>query len=337
MNWRGAARRGSPDQMQLAAIVREIMDTEGEALARLAAGEQSALDALLAQTNKVEETADVGELVKRSDELQNKWKVQLKDIWEAGAHRLLCGDSTDLESVYRLMGDDRASVVVTDPPYGVEYDGTHLSSGTYFGQGQRKSEKLAGDDTASIYYLTIPILEKVVSEKAAVFVFFAGAKGFEVYDAVRQSAFEIRSLIIWNKNHAQFGSMGSHYKQKHEPILYLHRKGHPVIWNGATNEVTVWDCSRESKNEWHLTQKPPDLYVRAIQNHSNVGDFAFDGFLGGGSLLVACEQTGRIGRGMEIEPKYCAVTLERLSLLGLQPRRLERVEHGKTKRKTRAA
>ena len=116
------ARHGDPDQEQLAAIVRDVMAAEGEALARLAAGEQAALDAILNAGNATDETADVGELVDKAAELQKKWNVARGDVWEIGKHRLMCGDSTSAEDVAALMQGEQASMFITDPPYGVGYE-----------------------------------------------------------------------------------------------------------------------------------------------------------------------------------------------------------------------
>ncbi|KKN17529.1 hypothetical protein LCGC14_0964860 [marine sediment metagenome] len=237
--------------------------------------------------------------------------VKLGDLWQLGDHRVLCGDCTKQEDVERLMEGQLAQLVVTDPPYGVEYDGTHLSSGTYFGEGQRQGDRILNDDIPGIYASVIPMMALHTDEGAAAFVFFAGAKGLEIYQAVEASPWEARALIIWNKNHAQFGSMGSHYKQKHEPILYLYKPKSATRWHGAANEVTVWDYDRSSRNEWHIKQKPVPLMERPIANHSVSGDIVLDPFLGSGSTLMAAEKLHRLCYGMEIEPRYVQVTIER--------------------------
>jgi DNA modification methylase len=218
------------------------------------------------------------------------------------------------------MDGEKAQLVVTDPPYGVEYDGTHLSSGAYFAGGQRVDEKLEGDNAPSLYYQITDLLYGITDDKASCYLFFAGAKGFEVYDAIKNSQWEILALIFWNKNHAQFGSMGSQYKQKHEPILYLFKRGKSTRWFGATNEVTVWDYDRASKNEHHLTQKPVELFSRPISNNTEKEHIVFDGFLGSGTTLIACERLGRKCRAVEISPAYCAVAIERWAdMTGQEP------------------
>ena len=232
-------------------------------------------------------------------------------VWALGNHRLMCGDSTDSKAVECVMAMRLAQAIITDPPYGVAYDGAHLSSGTFSGLGRRTSERLEGDNSPTLYNKIFNIFDGITDDKAVAFVFFAGVLGFPVYDAVERSSWKIRALIIWAKNHAQFGSMGSQYKTKHEPILYLFKKGHSTRWFGATNETTVWEYDRASKNEFHITQKPVELFMRPIANHVEPNGIVFDGFLGSGTTLIACEKLDRICYGMEIEPRYVDVCIRR--------------------------
>jgi DNA modification methylase len=237
--------------------------------------------------------------------------VQRGEVWSLGQHRLMCGDSTDAPDVDRLIVGDLAQLVITDPPYGVDYDGTRLSSGTYSDEGRRKAERLVGDTGVSVYGAMFDILHRITDDKATVFVFFAGQVGLPIYSAVDASQWEIRALIIWAKNHAQFGAMGSQYKTKHEPILYLFKKGRSTRWHGATNETTVWEYDRASRNEFHITQKPIELFERPISNHTERGDTVFDGFVGSGTTIIAAERLGRRCYAMEIEPRYCDVAIKR--------------------------
>lgn len=302
-------KHADPDADQLAAIVRDVMAAEGEALARLAAGEQAALDAILNAGSVTEETVDAGELVDKAAELQKKWQVQRGDVWEIGRHRLMCGDSTSAEDVKTLMQGELANLVFTDPPYGVDYEG---------GLNKNKREKLQGDDSGALYFIAMDNCARFSEKSAPVYLWFAASVGKPVYDSVYASGYKVRAMIIWNKVNAHYGNFMAQYMQKHEPCLYLVRDA--PKWIGATNEVTVWDVKQPSVNEHHPTQKPVELATRAIGNHDAL--IVADWFSGSGTTLVACEQTGRIGRGMEIEPKYCAVTLERMSLLGLASKRL---------------
>jgi DNA modification methylase len=227
--------------------------------------------------------------------VDGKTVVRLGDLIEMGAHRLLCGDSTKAEDVEMLMGGEKADMVFTDPPYGVNYDG-----------GTTKREILKGDHNTDLYGSVCDMSYKYTHESAALYLWHASAS---VANAIIKSGYEIRCEVIWNKNQAQFGALSAQYKQKHEPAYYCYKKGKTVNWTGPSNEVTVWDVDRANKNEFHPTQKPVQLAVRAINNH-NV-KIILDFFLGLGSTLIAAEKTGRRCYGMEIAPAYCQVTTQR--------------------------
>lgn len=227
--------------------------------------------------------------------------IILGDLFEMGQHRLLCGDSTDSDQVAKLMNGELADMVFTDPPYGVKYTG-----------GTKKWVMLENDDEVNMYAGALPMIYLFTKENMTLYCAFADAKAQSVYSAIKDSDFEPHALIIWNKNHAQFGSMGSHYKQKHEPIIYGWKRGKSSTWSGPNNEVTVWDIKRESKNEFHPTQKPIELVSKAMNNSSKVGSLLFEPFGGSGSTMVASHQMKRKCYTMEIEPKYCQVIIDRM-------------------------
>jgi hypothetical protein len=232
---------------------------------------------------------DPGAQVDRADELRQKWQTERGQLWQVGRHRLLCGDSTNADDVARLMGGERAAMVFTDPPYGVEYEG-----------GTVKRDALAGDETPSLYEPALRLIAEYSIPKVAVYLWHSDSK-----------------------SQAQFGALGAQYKTKHEPCYYLFKRGQSPQWFGPTNEVTVWYVARENANEYHPTQKPPELAVRAMENSSQHGDIVLDLFLGSGSTMVAAEQAGRTCYGCEIAPGYAATILERLTGLGLDARRLD--------------
>lgn len=254
--------------------------------------------------------------IDKAEELRKKWGTERGQIWEIPSvtvpgrvHRVMCGDSTSKEDVRSLMAGAKANMVFTDPPYGVKYTG-----------GTKAWSELEGDKSPALYAIALPLICGAMGDRAALYLCFADCEVRTVYRAVEAAGFEVRALLIWNKNHAQFGAMGAHYKQKHEPILYCARRCSGLNWYGPSNEVTVWDIPRAAANEWHSAQKPVELAARAVRNSSVDGDVVADFFLGSGTTMIACEQLGRICYGMEIEPKYVAVTLERLAQLGLNPR-----------------
>jgi DNA modification methylase len=241
-------------------------------------------------------------------------KVKLGELWQLGNHRLLCGDSTDEKSVAYLMNGELADLVFTDPPYGVNYDGGHATD--------KRREKLINDDRTDMYDLPLKNAYLFSKDNAALYLWFSDSFAKEVVSGVERHNWKIRNWIFWNKNMAQFGAIGAQYKMKHEPCIYAFKKGKSVNWSGPTNEVTVWDIKRDSKNEFHPTQKPVELAQRAIANHTVTN--VLDLFGGSGSTLIASEATQKKAFVMELEPKYCDVIIDRWErLTGLTATRLE--------------
>ena len=228
--------------------------------------------------------------------------IVLGDLFEIGEHRLLCGDSTDSDSVAKLMNGEKADMVFTDPPYGVDYQGGALTKRTKLNNDQ-KNTNIYQDVLPNIYLFTI--------EKAAMYIWHAAGYA-DMASHLGDNDIEIRSQIIWNKNMAQFGALSAQYKQKHEPCFYCYKKGQSPNWYGPTNEVTIWDVKRESKNEYHPTQKPIKLPERAMNNSSKKNNIILDLFLGSGSTMVAAHQLQRKCYGMELDPKYCQVIVDRM-------------------------
>ena len=227
------------------------------------------------------------------------------DLWLLGEHRVLCGDSTKTEDVERLMGGVKAEMMFTDPPYGVNYEGGHFHSGDV--KIKRKREKLTDDDTTAIYPAFLPVALSVVDGPC--YMWFAGSKARDVYNAVYDNRCEVHALIIWHKTNAKYAAMNAQYKQRHEPCLYFKPQGSTLRWCGETTEATVWSQDRDGINEFHPTQKPIALAAKALKNHEAAT--VLDMFCGSGSTLIAAEQLGRKCYGMEISPAYCDVIVKR--------------------------
>jgi len=225
------------------------------------------------------------------------------DLWLLGEHRVLCGDSTSEADVSRLMNGEKADMVFTDPPYGVNYDGGHATD--------KRREKLKNDNSTIIYDHSVPNMFRHSKDEAALYLWFAATKSLQVLQVLQENNYVIRSWLIWNKNQAQFGAIGAQYKQKHEPCLYCFKKGQSPYWNGPNNEVSVWDEKRSRINEFHPTQKPVELSARALANSCPASGLVLDLFLGSGSTLIGAEQTKRKCYGMEISPNYCDVIVKR--------------------------
>jgi len=249
---------------------------------------------------------DPGPQIDRAAELQKKWKVKRGDVWQIGKHRIMCGDSTCRDDVDRLMDGVKAQMMVTDPPYGVNYDQEWRSS--------NRIGKVTNDDNHN-WYAAFNLFDGSI-----LYVWCASWMLHHVAADIEQNNFDIRNLIIWNKSRLVMGR--GHYHWKHEPCWYAVKSNATADWVGDRKQSTVWDINADDDVAGgHSTQKPVECMARPIRNHGAA--IIYDPFLGSGTTLVACEQTGRVGFGMEIDPGYCSVTLERLSGLGLKPVRVE--------------
>ena len=281
------------DAEALKALMDEVT-LDGDAL-------KSMVDDLATTLQEAEAERDRGREVVE-DEVPDASKVETRckpgDLWRLGNHRLLCGDSTKADDVARLMDGVKAGMMVTDPPYGVDYEGGQANS--------KKREKLSGDDTTDVFNAGLSAALNAVPS-GAWYIWHAGRYAEPVYVAIRKCGFDVRALIVWNKLKAHYGAPSAHYCQKHEPCLYAVRES--AGFCGPSNEVTVWDIEQPHHNEYHPTQKPVVCMARAIRNHD--AESVYDPFLGSGTTLIAAEQLGRKCYGMEISPTYCDVILAR--------------------------
>jgi len=226
------------------------------------------------------------------------------DVWLLGRHRLMCGDSTSIDSVEKLINGVKADMVFTDPPYGVSYTGGMADRGS--GLESNAREMIKNDD--------IDLYEDAVAVAAAVctgpvFMFYADTVPFGLYRGIEAVGGEVVALLIWKKT-GGYGAMGASYKPNHEPCVVWKKKGSRLNFIGATTENRVWEEKKESGgNKLHPTQKPVSIPERAIRNHK--APTVLDLFGGSGSTLIACEKTSRECRMMELDPKYCDVIIKR--------------------------
>jgi len=233
--------------------------------------------------------------------------TKLGDIYQLGNHRLMCGDSTSINAVETLLEKQKADLLFTDPPYGVAYEGGH-------NQKKRKgiiADTLEGDDLTGLFYGALITAVPNTKDGAAFYVWYASGKSIETYAALSKLPLKLRAVIQWYKVKSGLGAFMSQYIPNSEPCMYLHKEGCSPAWYGPTNEKTVWELKKESKNNFHPTQKPVELSLRAINNSSKAGDLVLDLFGGSGSTLIACEKSNRHARLMELDPKYCDVIVKR--------------------------
>jgi DNA modification methylase len=270
------------------------------------------LDDLADSTGSEQE--DVEEKLTRADELQEKWAVRPGDLWQAGNHRVACGSSTDAEVVRRVLGGAKPGLMVTDPPYGVNYDAEWREEAGLAKRGTVAKGKVTNDheDDWSDAYRLFP--------GDVAYVWHAAEHGVVVAQGLTANQLELRAQVIWAKS--QLVISRRHYHPQHEACWYAVRKGSSAKWNGDRKQSTLWEIEHRKNDTGHSTQKPLLAMLRPIHNH----DFpeVYDPFVGSGTTLVAAEKLGRSGFGVEIEPKYVAIVLDRLADLGLEPKLIER-------------
>ena len=227
--------------------------------------------------------------------------VEPGDIWTVGRHRLMCGDATKAEDVEKLMGGERANLIVTDPPYGVSFKS---SSGLTIQNDSMKNEEFY-----SFLLSAFKNMADVLEKGGAAYVFHADTEGLNFRRAFIDAGFHLAGCCIWVKDSLVLGR--SDYQWQHEPILYgfLQNGKHP--WYSDRKQTTIWNYAKPKRNENHPTSKPLDLLGYPITNSSRENGIVSDTFGGSGSTMMACEQTGRICRMMELDPKYASVILRR--------------------------
>ena len=225
------------------------------------------------------------------------------DVWLLGRHRLMCGDSTRIDVVERLMDGRKADMVFTDPPYGVSYTGGLSDKG---GGLKANAREMIKNDDVDLYCEAVTISAAFCL--GPVFMFYADTVPFGLYGGVQDVGGDVVALLIWRKK-GGYGALGASYKPNHEPCLIWKPKGAKLNFIGSTTENRVWDEDKDFSNKLHPTQKPVTIPERAIRNHK--ADTVLDLFGGSGSTLIACEKVGRDCRMMELDPKYCDVIIQR--------------------------
>jgi DNA modification methylase len=234
--------------------------------------------------------------------------IVLGDLIEIGHHRLLCGDSTDSDSVARLMNGKKADMVFTDPPYGVSYEGGHNKKK----RSGIENDTLQGQDLTDLFYESLMNADLFSHDHCAFYIWYANGKAVETFSSFSKLQLKVRAVICWYKVKSGLGAFMSQYIPNYEPCIYAFKEGRSPQWFGASDEKTVWELKKENKNEYHPTQKPVELPERAMKNSSKQNDIVLDLFGGSGSTMVAAEQLNRKAMIMELDPKYCQVIIDRM-------------------------
>lgn len=290
--------------------LRELLagvESDSEAVQKLlgALGEECGIVPALGEPPE-----DPGAQVDRAEELRAEWSVERGQVWQAGRHRIMCGDSTCAEDVERLLGGEKPRLMVTDPPYGVEYDPNWRKEAADKGllsHAARRVGNVQNDDRAD----WSPVF--VLWPSVVAYTWCSSLHLATTGESLRAASYHLRSLLVWAK--PRFPISRGDYHWQHETCWYAVKKGQKSGWIGDRSQTTLWQIALDQTVEGgHPTQKPVECMRRPIRNHE--GDVC-DPFLGSGTTLVACEQLGRVGYGMEISPAYVAVSLQRLHDMGL--------------------
>jgi site-specific DNA-methyltransferase (adenine-specific) len=235
-------------------------------------------------------------------------KSKLGDLYQIGKHRVLCGDSTLQENMHKLFTLDgatlvKADMILTDPPYNVDYTGKTKDS--------LKIENDKKNDADFLAFLTDAFIaaDSVLKPGGVFYIWHADSEGLAFRMAAQRALWTVRQCLVWNKNTMVMGRQDYHWK--HEPCLYGWKDGASHLWNSDRTQTTVLNFNRPTKSAQHPTMKPVDLLQYQIGNNTKGEDIILDPFLGSGSTLIAAESSGRICYGLELDPKYVDVIVQR--------------------------
>lgn len=234
------------------------------------------------------------------EELEKPVFSKTGDVWTLGRHRLVCGDSIKAETYEILMQGKKANLVVTDPPYNVNYEGS---------AGKIKNDNMAAEKFYQFLLDAFTNTEKVMTEDASIYVFHADTEGLNFRRAFSDAGFYLSGCCIWKKPSLVLGR--SPYQWQHEPVLYGWKKNGKHQWYSDRKQTTIWEFEKPRKNADHPTMKPIPLLAYPIINSSMSNTLILDPFGGSGSTLIACEQTDRSCCTIELDEKYCDVIVKR--------------------------
>lgn len=225
------------------------------------------------------------------------------DIWMLGNHKLMCGDSTSIDDVKKLMAGQMADLLITDPPYNVAYQGGTKDA------LQIKNDNLSDGEFGQFLKDAFYAGNTVIRDGAVFYIWHADSEGFNFHAACKNAGWKVRQSLIWVKNNFVLGRKD--YQLKHEPCLYGWKDGAAHFWNSDRKQTSVMEFDKPLRNGEHPTMKPVALFDYLIKNNTKHGDVCLDLFGGSGTTIIACEQNGRVARSMELDEHYCDVIIKR--------------------------
>lgn len=286
---------GDWDKDKLALLIADLQGADFDV--SLTGFEPAEIDALFKDTLKdgvKDDDFNVGA------ELAQPTMTKPGDIWTLGRHRLICGDSTKAETYDLLMGNTKANLVITDPPYNVNYEGS---------AGKIKNDNMADEAFYNFLLDAYTQMHSAMADDASIYVFHADTEGLNFRRAFADAGFYLSGCCIWKKQSLVLGR--SPYQWQHEPCLYGWKKNGKHQWYTGRKETTIWEFDKPKKNGDHPTMKPIPLLAYPIMNSSMSNSVVLDPFGGSGSTLIACEQTDRICYTVELDEKFCDVIVKR--------------------------
>ena len=309
------------DGTELIAVKRTDLKTDDEKRKQLAVMDNSTSDSsefdfeLLHADFDIEELQDWGLDVDFAIEEEEKEVIEdevpetvetrckLGDIWQLGEHRLMCGDSTKVDDVEKLMNGQLADLLITDPPYNVNYEGGTKD------KLKIMNDKMSGSNFREFLRDAFVCADTVMKSGAVFYIWHADLQGYNFRGACKDAGWQVRQCLIWNKNAMVMGRQD--YQWKHEPCLYGWKDGASHLWASDRKQTTVIDFNKPLRNGEHPTMKPVGLFDYQIKKNKKDSDIVLDLFGGSGTTIIACEQNHRKARLMELDPHYCDVIIQR--------------------------
>ena len=250
---------------------------------------------------KNEEEAEIVE--DEVPEVPEEPKAKLGDIYQLGNHRLMCGDSTKIDNIEKLLNNERVDLLITDPPYNVDYTGKTKDA------LKIENDKMDNDNFHSFLYDVFTNAYSVLKDGASFYVWYASREVVNFQTSIEEAGLTVKQELIWNKNSMVMGRQD--YRWKHEPCLYGWKETGPHNWYSDRKQTTIINWDRPTKSDLHPTMKPIGLFDYQIQNSSKQGDVVLDMFGGSGTTIMACEQNNRKAYVMEYDPRYVDVIINR--------------------------
>jgi len=230
-------------------------------------------------------------------------KTKLGDIYQLGNHRLMCGDSTNIEAVVELTGGAGVDMLLTDPPYNVAYEGKTKESLTI------QNDSMGNDQFRQFLRDAFVTADTVMKKGAVFYIWHADSEGYNFRGACDDAGWKVRQCLIWKKSSMVMGRQDYHWK--HEPCLYGWKDGAGHLWAADRKQTTILEFEKPHRNGEHPTMKPVALFEYQMLNNTKGGDMVLDLFGGSGTTMLAAEKHGRHAYLMELDPKYCDVIIKR--------------------------